>query len=439
MNLDMFVVFDWISGAVSTYTIFLFLALFFDRTQTNKKLEFLFYSLYFVANTPLYLYVNIPIVMLIANILAFFALTFNYKAKISKRIIATLLVYVVLFAIETLAALVFGFIEFSIFTPNPRFNSVLGIISARIIAYIIVLLIGNYRSLKLGDPMPASYWAVVVFIPLASIYIIIILLQSEHVESIFMIIAVSLVLLINFIVFYLYNALNKLFKARTEQEILKQQNENYLTQFDIVKKMVVNTRSLQHDISKHAATLSTLIDNDEKERALEYLGSFIDESYAEKPIANSGNIAIDSALNYKLQQAKLSGVDVSLGLMIPSDLDISAFDITVILGNLIDNAIDAASKFEKNKRIQLQIKYEKETLFIHIENTFDGKIKTENNRIITTNRDREKHGYGLKNVKHIIAKYDGTLVVNYTKEIFSVDIILYISKKTQQNKIKTNK
>ena len=105
---------------------------------------------------------------------------------------------------------------------------------------------------------------------------------------------------------------------------------------------------------------------------------------------------------------------------------ISDFDITVVLGNVIDNAIIATSKLKANRRIDMSIKYLKEMLLIHLENTFDGDIHEKNNEILTLKTNKEHHGYGLKNIKHVLSKYDGIMEIYYSNKIFTSDIMMYV-------------
>ncbi len=113
-------------------------------------------------------------------------------------------------------------------------------------------------------------------------------------------------------------------------------------------------------------------------------------------------------------------------IMVPEVTNIPSFDMTVILGNLLDNAIRAAGSAEENKYIEIKAWYSKGRLFIKIENTYSGKIVTENNKFFTTKLDKENHGIGLENVRKALNKYDGNMNIEYKNNIFSVLILMYI-------------
>lgn len=97
-------------------------------------------------------------------------------------------------------------------------------------------------------------------------------------------------------------------------------------------------------------------------------------------------------------------------------------DIVTIMGNLLDNAINAVMKVEERK-IYLKIAFSKGNIVINIQNTFNGEIQRINGEIVTTGGDG--HGYGLKNIRNAVDKYNGYIDIQYIDKLFSIDIFLY--------------
>jgi two-component system, LytTR family, sensor histidine kinase AgrC len=415
-----------ITNIFATYVLFKYMSIFFERKNVNKKWEITSYLIYFIINSALYLFVNNPTINLISTIAMFIGITLNYKSTFKKKISATLLIFAILVLIELAVALLFGYTKFSAFSVNEHFASVPGWFTMRIIAYVAVLLMGNYKNIKSGGKIPTNYWLAMMIIPFGTIYMISAYIQISQVRPLMLVGLITLMFFINIVAFSLYNSLSNMFKSEAEKTILEQQNKHFLMQFELIKKSIEKTKSLQHDLKKHSVILDSFIRNNEKERALDYLGQISNILDEEESIANSGNIAIDSIVNFKLHEAKLNDIDVSLKLKVPSDLKISDFDITVVLGNVIDNAIIATSKLKANRRIDMSIKYLKEMLLIHLENTFDGDIHEKNNEILTLKTNKEHHGYGLKNIKHVLSKYDGIMEIYYSNKIFTSDIMMYV-------------
>lgn len=101
--------------------------------------------------------------------------------------------------------------------------------------------------------------------------------------------------------------------------------------------------------------------------------------------------------------------------------------MTIILGNLLDNAIEASSKVEENPYINVKLKYDKGRLFLQVANPYAGELIEKSGKFITTKADKDNHGIGLESVKKVIQKYSGTMSVDYDDNIFSVVILMYLN------------
>ena len=179
-------------------------------------------------------------------------------------------------------------------------------------------------------------------------------------------------------------------------------------------------------MQNHLTALRGYIEKEEKEKAINYISEINDITCEKKELSSSGNINIDSILNYKLQEAQSKGILISLELKIPYKLNISSLDTVVILGNLLDNAIEASFKVKNDKKIDIKIKYKNSILFIYISNTFNSSIIYEGEKIRTTKEDKGNHGIGLVNIENILKKYNGTMKIYHTENKFNVDILMYI-------------
>ena len=225
--------------------------------------------------------------------------------------------------------------------------------------------------------------------------------------------------------FHLYDLLNTAFEESMEKLLLTQQTKYYTQQFKLLKNALENMKSVRHDLKNHLLVLETFISQDEKEKALDYISQIMSKTYAQKEYACSGNIDIDSILNFKFEEAKGKDIDIDLELIVPNEINITAFDMVVILGNLLDNAIYATSKLKKDRRIDVQIIYKKEMLFIRINNTFDGQVHYDRDKIITIHSDKENHGIGLDNIQNTLEKYNGTMTIHHTENTFYVEALMY--------------
>ena len=425
MALNIYDYFYLITNILRAYTTYKFMDIFFDTRDTNKKVEIFSYTFYFIIISFVYLTINTPVVTFISNILLYFVLTFNYKSSIKHKIISIMTIYMILMSIESIIVLLSGFIYTNGFSSNPLYSSIIGMIAINIISYMIALIMGGYKNIKQGIDIPNVYWLSIFLIPLGSLYIILTLLQNFNLDIYKTVACIIILFSINIIIFYLYDTLSRAFKDKIEKIILEEQNHYYQRQLEVIDSSYENIRSLRHDIKNHLIALKGYIKNGREEKAIDYISQINESLYEKEQFSKTGNIEIDSILNYKLQEAKLKGILVSLELKIPSKLNISPLDTVVILGNLLDNAIEASSKVENNRTIDIRIKYKNDILFIYVNNSFDGSIVYEGEKIKTTKKNKENHGIGLNNIEKILKKYDGTMKVYHTENRFHVDILMY--------------
>lgn len=157
-----------------------------------------------------------------------------------------------------------------------------------------------------------------------------------------------------------------------------------------------------------------------------YCGKLEEEKEITKEYVRTGNITVDSILNYKLNYiCRKFKCEIICSIDIPSESVISEVDLNIILGNLLDNAADALAKVDK-KILDIKIKYERGILYISIYNSYNGKIIVDKRgKLLTGKLEKENHGLGLESVERIVKKYNGISKISYEEHIFKIDIMLY--------------
>lgn len=242
--------------------------------------------------------------------------------------------------------------------------------------------------------------------------------------SVFM--STAIVLVINFATFYLYDDLSQKLSDKTDKILMNQQNKYYERQFELMKISLKATKSIKHDLKNHLTSLYALAEEDKREELLGYLSEAIEIVDTRQEFACTGNVGIDSIINFKLQNVKKDKIDVTVDLNVPKELKIPSFDMTVILGNLLDNALNAVKKLDKNRFINIKMKYTKGRLIIKMDNSFNGIIIKKEGLISTSNKDEKNHGLGLLNVKSALEKYNGTIEFEYDDCNFHTTLLMYV-------------
>lgn len=224
-------------------------------------------------------------------------------------------------------------------------------------------------------------------------------------------------LYINLIMCAFVESLNRSHEREREVETAKQQlelQENcYL---DIVERQE-ETRRLWHDIKKHMASMETLVANENREEAQRCLEQIQSVFSGVTNAVDTGNKLIDSILSYGMKKAEELGVTIQPEIWVDSQMNFPATDLFVIIGNTLDNAIEACCQLEEeDARIVSVILHQKNhLLFYEVSNPYNGK---------KLQRPGKVHGYGLKNVEACVNRNDGCMDISKEHGIFEGSIQL---------------
>lgn len=141
---------------------------------------------------------------------------------------------------------------------------------------------------------------------------------------------------------------------------------------------------------------------------------------------STGNFTVDAVLNYELSLARDNEIAVESEVSVPNELDVNATVLCGILGNALDNAIDACCRLEEKKRkIHLLLKVEKHNLFFEVKNSYDGVVKCRDGRLVTRKEDSRGHGLGIRVMEEMIHRVNGTLETIWDDSCFTLRIVLY--------------
>ena len=265
-----------------------------------------------------------------------------------------------------MVVLITGYFNFPIFSTN-NYSSIFGLVFSRILTYVAVLVLNNFKNIKRGEAVPNSSWICIVLIPTSSLYVILLLLQAREISSGHVMTGVILILLINFATFHLYDVITAALSEKMEGLLILEQNKYYDRQFELMKASLHNTKMIKHDLKNHMFSIRSLVENGDRKEALDYISDIMADVGTRQDYASSGNTIIDSIINFKFQEAEQNGIKTVLDLKIPENLKIPSFDMTIILGNILDNALKAVSLVSDNPFINLKIKYDKGRLLIQSE------------------------------------------------------------------------
>lgn len=306
-----------------------------------------------------------------------------------------------------------------------RPNMAAGSLLSSFLYIVFILVIERFFCIDRTEYLSKSSYLNFIFILTGSIVLVEVLANVEEKYELILI-GLSAICLINLGTFYLYDKVNEVYKEKLVSEVMEERALMHENQLDLMKQSQENIRSLMHDMKNHLLLLDAYINQNEYEKATQYIKNIQDYTYVPGQHVNSGNYEVDAILNYRLEKAEKMGCKIETKLKVPDCSFMSDFDLNMILGNLLDNALEAL-EHTKEKFLSVELKYEKGILVIRICNTFDGIIAQSGRRFVTRKTDRENHGWGLRNVEQIVKKYNGEQVIETKDTMFMTSVILYVT------------
>lgn len=226
------------------------------------------------------------------------------------------------------------------------------------------------------------------------------------------------------LLFYLIRyLLNKLIDKR----ISNYQNDLITKHFNEVENIYKQMRGWRHDYHNHIQVMKAYLKLGKYEDMEKYLTELDKDLTNIDTVLKTGNLMVDAILNSKLSMAISQGIKINAKARVPKNIKVSDLDLCIIIGNLLDNAMEATMKLEKpeDRFIRVYIREMKEQLYISVTNSYGGKIKKINKEYITTKLGIN-HGFGLKRIDSIVNKYNGFVNRQNEEGVFATEIILPI-------------
>ena len=188
---------------------------------------------------------------------------------------------------------------------------------------------------------------------------------------------------------------------------------------------VKTARKYKHDEKNHILALQGLIKEKAYEKATKYLEDMLYIHIAEDNVIRSRSEIINSILNYKIKKMTDNKVQVKTYINVADNIPMSDYDMSLVLGNIMDNSIEALMKIPEEKRfIDIEIIDEKNKFTIKVKNTYDGNIENQNGILMTTKNDRENHGIGIRNIEKAVEKYGGLFKTTYDEKEFTSYVLI---------------
>ncbi len=417
--------------AVNIFDIYLIVrllkVLFLDRLY-DKKILYAAISVDVMVTLLADYYTPYVWINLITSIGLIFMLTCCYESNIWKKIGVTIGINMLLALSETIIALLISIESLGLFARASNGESI-ALFLSRIVFWIVIMFIQKIIVKERANTLSRKVVVLEVIVFSTIISELLFLRIRKQDDIVIETAALFAAEITVYLLIYLQDCLVELFASKEQASFIEKEKEYYQKEAMIIQQKQELQRQFRHDLKNRMQILRELVESENMAELKRYLANFEKRAKEQERFSNTGNLIIDSIVNSKLQDAKEMGIEITSNVVLPASIEVNTDDMAVILGKLLDNAIEACERVKISKYIKLFMHYEEGCIIIRTINSFDQVIHKDSGELVTRKKDKTLHGIGIKSVKSTVKKYNGITEIMTEGEKFIVDIMLYLSER----------
>ena len=235
----------------------------------------------------------------------------------------------------------------------------------------------------------------------------------------------GLAIIVVVILIVLYQNIKAAQEENTANQLLSTQVDDLKRHIEQVENLYQDIRSMKHDMTNHILTLERLYAGNNVEEALDY-GKELKSALS--PMAEeikSGNPVTDVILQELKNEAEKRNIHFQSDFYYPTGTNINAFDVSVILNNALQNAMENTEK-SGTPHISVLSYHRNNAYMIEVSNSFNGNLQWDEERglPVTSKEKTDGHGYGLSNIRMVARKYSGDIAIDVKDDEFRLSIML---------------
>ena len=222
-------------------------------------------------------------------------------------------------------------------------------------------------------------------------------------------------------------------KKHFEQRLENFQDSVLKKQRDEVQNIYQTMRAWRHDYHNHIQSIKAMLSMGKKEELSEYLDNLENDLDSIDIAIRTGNVGLDAILSSKVTVARKNNIEMICTAKVPQNLTVSDVHLCAIVGNLMDNAIEACEKMRSsagaegdgavaNRFIRVYIGLFKSQLYISVTNSTNEKKRRRVTELVTSKLG--EHGFGLRRIDKIVEKYDGYVNRKNEPGVFATEVML---------------
>lgn len=413
---------------VMCFQIIFFFNSVFDKS-TRKTYRFVYFIIFVLFA---FLYLTVYITSVVSSILALmmiFSLAQAYRVELKTKIIFTML-YVVLMSIVNFISLyiIYAIDSVDLSTIDPtrvRAQDQLPFTKATLLSYIIMFaviqmirLIAKRRSF----PIHYRYYIIFMIVPAISIYQLNVLTNYSE-KNIYYFISIIGFLFINVGIIYIFDNIIDKFQFMHENAQLQHQMDYQDANYEKTVHSFKSIKRIIHDTNQQFLYIEECINRNELAAAKEHIKVTLNKVEGAYHRVNTGNLVIDALVTNTLNIGQANGIRINTKLSLYlQDINIDRYDLCVVIGNMLDNAVEASKKVKiaEDRYILIRIHSDESTLFIHILNHMENDVV----HLHSQKSNPDFHGIGLMNISRICDKYGGNMTIEAKHKVFNNMVLI---------------
>lgn len=224
----------------------------------------------------------------------------------------------------------------------------------------------------------------------------------------------------------IYHSIIRFVDEQNKNEALQRREYHYqlqLSKYKNLQNRIEETKKVRHDLRHHLNVIAQYVRDEKKQELLTYLDRCNKVLTNHTTVLYCDNYPINSLLCHFAARADNSGCRIQAFVVLPEEISIPNEELTILFGNLLENAVESVEKIGEETEISINCKLDHEFFYLDIRNPCTGKPSLDGNGFPVSQKGKD-HGIGLRSVRDIVKQYEGMIEFDYEDNVFSVQIIL---------------
>lgn len=306
-------------------------------------------------------------------------------------------------------------------------RAVVLILSKMIFMFVGIIIVNKISDFVYFKTYQWVYICIYYFLTLVICILVCLLVISgsfTFMQTVMMMCIVVLIVALNVVTYFIIIRINNDNRIEQENRMLNLQIKNQQNMIVKTSELYEQTRAIRHDMKHYFTTFRGMLKRGETELVINEMNKVVNNELQNMSVLNIDNPYLSASINDKLNVCGENDIlmDVRISGEIP---EIMSMDMALIVSNLLDNAIEAELN-EQERYIKFFIQQEDKSIILEVRNHISNSVIGKGGQMKTHKKDKAAHGYGIKNVKKIIKKYNGYIDFKEEGQEFVVTMMIWI-------------